>query len=248
MPRPASSSTHCSVLCSCSRALGENRELRNAYSRLELSHPPVVTDGFVLVASAHTLVPEKPEPIGERIVARRDDATLACRHVLRRVQGEAPDSETTGTSSVAFRQVCLSSVLDERQTVTLTDLHDRPHVGAESVEVHRHDRPRAVGNRCLEERRIDAVVIADVDESHGGTSFEDRVETCHEGERRRDDLIARFEVERLNRRNESTDVPCRRVHAGSALFDLRHDHVGSIARTTKNWVNGRSNRPRHCPG
>ncbi len=159
----------------------------------DVGQPEVVAEDLVAVALAHPLVPVEPDPVGEAVVVRGDEAALTGRHVLGAVQAERPVTEAAGPATAELRAVRLAGVLDDRQPVTIGDGHDGVHVRRQAEQVDRADRPGPRRDGRLDPVGIDQVRVGlDVDEDRGRAGVQDRADRRVEGVADGDDLVAGF--------------------------------------------------------
>ena len=115
------------------------------------------------------------------------------------------------------REVGLGGVLDHGQPVPAGDVADPVHRGGMAVEVHRHDRRGARGDRRLDGGRVEAEVVGlDVGEDRAGAGERHRVRRGGEAERRDDDLVARPDAEREQRELQGAGARVHR-HARAVL-------------------------------
>ena len=133
-----------------------------------------------------------------RGVARRDRAAVAAGEVLGRVKREDRRlREVAGADAVALHLDAVRRVFDDEEPASIGDRAERPHVGELAVEVHRKDAHRLRADRRAHGRRVDeARRRLDVDEARRRPEVQDRVRRRGERHRRRDDLVARPDVER----------------------------------------------------
>ena len=117
-------------------------ELAQADGRGDVGQAEVVAEDLVVVALAHALVPVEPDPVGQAVVVRGDEAALAGRHVLRAVQAERAVPEAADPAAPELGAVRLAGILHDRQAVAVGDGHDHVHVGRQAEQVDRADRPR----------------------------------------------------------------------------------------------------------
>jgi hypothetical protein len=111
----------------------------------------------------------------------------------------------------APERVC--GVLDDHETVSLGDLHDRLHLAADAAVVHDEDRPGAWGDRALDEGLVHVEGIgADVHEHGHGPSEHERVGRGGERVGRHDDLVARSEAGQDRRHLQSRRGRLREEH------------------------------------
>ena len=90
-------------------------QLRDRDGGLKIGEAVVVSRDLVLVALPHSLVAEQPQPIRDGVVVGRDDAALAGRDVLRRVQREAPDAVRPDAPAADRGAVRLRGILDDQE-------------------------------------------------------------------------------------------------------------------------------------
>ena len=103
----------------------------------------------------------------------------------------------------------LAGIFDHHEPARSRRLADRRDVAGIPVEVNRHDRPRARGQRALELARIDLERRrVDVDEARDGSGAVDR--ECREGRRKRG----------------RQDLAVRARRDGAAGFECERDGVG----------------------
>ena len=85
----------------------------------------------------------------------------------------------------------LTGILDDDEMVTTGNLQNRIHVCRLAVQVDRQDGPGALGDRCLDQTRVDGVGLrVDVHEHGRGAAVADRRDGGNEGERHGDDFVA----------------------------------------------------------
>ena len=85
----------------------------------------------------------------------------------------------------------LAGILDDRETTRPRHLEDRPHVDRLTVEMDRKDRPGAVGDRLLDEIRVESERLGiDVHEYRPAAGLGDRLGRRDEAQRGGDDLVA----------------------------------------------------------
>ncbi len=148
---------------------------------------------------AHARVAERAEILGREKRQATDVADAA----------RAPPVSERGTDR-------LSRVFDDREPMLARDCVERVHVGHLAVEVHRHQRLHDAASAAVHEPVADDLAFArerrgdrgrgeierrriDVAEERPCAEPRDDAGRREEGERRRDDLVARADVERHQR-------------------------------------------------
>ena len=179
----------------------ELRELDAADRRLELVHPVVQPEPHV----GRRLRAERLAPVGEPLgspvdllVVRGHHPALATGiHVLSAHQAHRPDVAEWGRQAAPIRRaVRLGEVTDDREIVLAGDLADRVHVAHVSVDLTEDDCPRV---RC--DRGPDPVggheegVEVVLGPGRDAVVPQDRHDRTRVGERRRDDLASRFQIQ-----------------------------------------------------
>ena len=147
-------------------------------------------------AVAAALVAQALQQLPLLLRVREHDAALAGRELLVRVEAESSgDAVPSDGATLVLGAERLGRVLDQREPVPLADRADLVELARVAEHVDRDDRLRPLGDRRLERGRVD-VERARIDvHEHGGRSLEDEaVGRGHEGDRRRDRLVARPEA------------------------------------------------------
>ncbi len=135
--------------------------------------------------------------VDEALVVDQEGAALARDQVLGLVEAhrrKVPDAAER--TVLVVRRDALRRVLQNEETVPLRDLHDLVHGTADARVVNHED-----GLGLLRDGRLDQVLVdvervgPDVHEDRHGTAQNHGIRGRHEGERRHDDLVARFELE-----------------------------------------------------
>ncbi len=157
------------------------------------------------------MVPQAPEPLGQLRVLRRDRAAVTARHVLGRVEREDDRvAELSGADAVALHLDAVGRVFEHEDATSVGQRAERLHVGELPVEVNRQNPLRARGDGGLHVRRIEQPRLAlDVDEDGRRARVEDRVRRRRKRHRRRDDLVARPDVQRLQRQQHPNRARAR---------------------------------------
>ncbi len=151
---------------------------------------------------------------------------LTRRNDLVREQREARDVPDRADA------VRLGGVLDHPEVVLVGDLHDRVHVAAPAVDVHRHDGPGPRSDLVLDQGDVDVQVVAAVHEHGCGTRVRHRPGRCDHGELRNQHLVARPDAQRAQRQGQcrgarrTGDGVLDSVVSGERLLESRN--VGSL--------------------
>ncbi len=157
---------------------------------------------------------DRPRVLG---IVGDDHPALAVRaKVLSGIEAEAAHvSQAPGPTPFVLGTVRLTGIFDHHQAVPPGDLQDGVHVSRLAVEVHRDDRFGPLGDRGFDRVRVDVEgARIDVDEHRPRPGVADRRHRRDEGERNRDDLVARTDV-----RGKQREVKGARagVHADTVL-------------------------------
>ena len=127
----------------------------------------------------------------------------------------------------------LGRVLHHAQSALARELEQRIHVGGLAVEVHGHDRARAVGDERARGGRVERERVAlDVGEHGHGARVHDRLDRREERVRGRDHLVARADAAREQRREQRVGAvrdaeAVSRAAVGGELLLERHG-VGPV--------------------
>jgi hypothetical protein len=172
----------------------ELRELGEPDRCGDVGQPEVEAKHLEVVARPHALVPIQPQPVREAIVVRRDESAFGGRHVLRCVEAERAVAEAAGLSPAVGRAMRLARVLDDDEPVPVGDGPDHVHVGDETEQMDRADRPGSRGDGRFDLLRVDQIrVRLDVDEHGRRAGKENRVRGRGERVSDGDHLITRLE-------------------------------------------------------
>ena len=172
---------------------GQMGELGEQEARLQIVQPVAVADCLVHRLGLLPVVAQQPHRAVGGGVARDHGAAVAQgAEVLARVEAEGGrDAERAAGPPLVQRAVRLAGVFDDGQAAARGELEDRIHVGRLAVEMHRHDRPGARGDRGLDGGRVDVGRVRQaVDEDRRGAGVADRLGGSDEGVDRDDDLVA----------------------------------------------------------
>jgi hypothetical protein len=176
------------------RPPGEVAQLDPQDGTLEAVHPVVEPDRIVVVALGLAVVAHRPRERRDLVVIGCERASLAVgTQVLTGVEaprGCAP--ERPHRPAAVGRAVRLAGVLEDRDAASGGDRIDRIEVGRTAVEVDRHDRARASGDRGFDPCRVEVRSLGkDVREDRRRAGVGDRLRGRDEGVRGGDDLVAR---------------------------------------------------------
>jgi hypothetical protein len=173
----------------------------------------------------------QPQPVGQLVVVGRDEATLGRGHVLGRVQAERAVPEAPRPPAAEGGPVGLAGILHDHESVPVGDGPDHVHVGHQTEEVNRADRPRPRGDGGLDPLGVDQVRVGfDVDEDRGGSGVEDRVRRRGERVRDRDHLVAGLEADaREDRHQRQRAVGHRHGMADAAELGPLALELGDLA-------------------
>jgi hypothetical protein len=190
-------------------------------SRLDLVQPRVVADELEPLLVPGTVEAQHPDRLGERLVACRDEASVAdAEQVLRREEAEcAGDADRPGPAALHGRTECLRGVLDHRNSSW--ELGERRRA---AEEMDGEDRLRSVGHPGGHIGRIEIQRHRiDVREDGCGATPQHGLHGRVERERGADDLVAgpnphrvQHELDRVGAVRDSDGV--RRAQVGPGLF------------------------------
>ncbi len=177
----------------------EDVQLGQQDGRLQGVQAAVHADPHVVVAAILAVAGDLAQHPGQLVVAGEDRPAVAV--AAQRLAGEEAGAGDGGQAARAASLVAgaeaLRRVLDHRQAVTGGDGVDGVEVGALAVQRHRHQGAGALGDGCLQQRRVEgAGVRLDVD------VHRPRAEQGHgfgggdEGEAGGDHLVARADAQR----------------------------------------------------
>ena len=211
----------------------EMRQLRQEHRRLQRVEAAVEADFIVIVGRGRAMRAQLEEPRRDRVVLAHHHAAVAvAAEVLRGEEGEGPDRRPLAghrprAADLSPRTDRLRRVLDHghrrhRRHVLL----DRRHL---PEEIHRDHGLRLRGHRRLGrgDRKVERVGL-DVREHRDRADVVHRAPGREEGERGRDDLIPRPDVERLEREEQrigaarAADRVLRVRKLGDGLLEFEH--------------------------
>jgi hypothetical protein len=155
----------------------------------------------------------------ERFVVCQNCAAFAGVQILARLKAETAGSAVRAHfPATPLGKVRLTRVFDDRDAASAPDLHDRVEIGGRAAEVDGHDDASFAGNRLLHLPRVDleGVDVA-VDEHRKGMHQQHGIHRGDEGVGRDDDLVARSDAERGQRRDDRA----RAVGRGEAVLRTR---------------------------
>jgi hypothetical protein len=121
--------------------------------------------------------------------------------VLALLQAEAADRAVCSYQLATIaREVCLSAIFEHGQTVLAGEIDDRAHLAGIAEQMRDYDRLGLFAQACGDSISRDvAGERIDVGEHRNSSLVEDRRQCAHVGDRRRDDFVARFRIDRGNR-------------------------------------------------
>ena len=172
---------------------------------LQSVHPEISADEVMIVLRLHSVRAQETRARGQALVIGRDQTGVAkCAEILAREKREAavrPDA--ADRAGLIGRAYSLRGIFDDRNTAARRGIGDWIEIGAQAKEMDwndrlgfRRDRRNGLIGVDVERRRID------VDEHRPGAQPLDGAGGRKERIRRRDDLVARFDVERHQRQEE----------------------------------------------
>ena len=168
---------------------------------MELTEPVVRAKRVLLlrvVLRAAAIDDRVGEP-GKALVVREQRAPFAGRHDLRRLVAEGAEvADAPSALAVPTLPVRVSAILDHRERVASSDLHQPIHIRHLVPEMHGDDRAGPRGDRGLHERRVDRPGLRRHIDDHGKRTRRDRrVHRGGERERGDDHLVSPADPERL---------------------------------------------------
>src|SRR5262249_13937755 len=145
-----------------------------------------------VVLALPAILADAAQLFGQRRVVGDHHAAVAERaEVLGRVEAKAATHPQAARRPAALgRAMGLGPILDYWQAVARGDLEDGPHVGHATIEVHRHDRLRAPGDRRLQRRWVEVkAALVHLDEDRPRAGLEDGDGAWYTGVGHGDDFI-----------------------------------------------------------
>ena len=180
-------------------------------------------------------------PLLERRVGHRDDAALAGRHLLVRVEAEHRRMPATADRSPVGvdRAQRLAGVLDDRHAQAL----EGRQVGRVAEDVHRQQRRRAIGDRGRGGVGVEVQGHGvDVGEHRPRALVDRHVGAGHERERARDDLRPVADADRAQRQVQPGGAAGDRARVRRA--DARSERLARTERAPGPAIGGPSAAPR----
>src|SRR5262245_27200224 len=188
----------------------EPLELDRGDPGLERVETRVVAPDVALVPVAQPVVAQHQDALID-LAVRGGDETSVAHHaeILDGVQAEAgADSEGADPASLVARADRLRRVLDHGDAFLARDRVHRVHFRRAAGQMHRDQRPGARRDRPFQKRRIDVVVLGDVDEYRLGSGCDDHPGGGDEGVRAGDHLVARSDPEGLENQEQRVGSAC----------------------------------------
>ncbi len=166
---------------------------------LKLRHTVIATDEGMFVPlsrTAATAVVDGPRGIGEGVVVRQDEASLACIQILAGLKAEcAQIADRTDATSLPLGAVRLGGILDEAQTVGLAQFRECIEIRGLSTKMNRDDNTGSFGESRLDGSDINAICIGvNIDEYGNCPDEGDGGSGGDEGVRRDDDLVTQTDT------------------------------------------------------
>jgi hypothetical protein len=159
----------------------------------------------------HAVIAHQTQLLRHRVVTRCDDAALAHRRRLHRVEGEhrhvrmpaGPHHSRRAVGEIASSQR-VAGILDHRGAARFGDVGDGGRIEAAPTEMHRHDGAHRFAGPPVDDtrqrfRRHQPGHRIDIGK-HDLRPFEtERIGACQEGDGRHDHAIARLDAQRQRR-------------------------------------------------
>ena len=178
-------------------------ELRHAERRLQVGQSKVEAQLAVPEASLglEGKIAQAAGARGERVVVGQQHAALAGRQQFVGVEAERARVAEAATAPTLVRcAVGLGGVLDDCQSVPLRHVEQGIHIHRVPIDVHGHDRPRALGDLTFDPVHVHRPRARIAVDQHGhGLGLNDRQRARDDGEGRHDDLVARLQIEQRHR-------------------------------------------------
>src|SRR6266550_255407 len=152
--------------------------------------PDVMEPGAALVVAA--LVAQAPQQLPLLLGRRHYDAALARRDLLVRVEAEdRRHAVATHGPPLVLGAERLGRVQDQSEAVALADGADLVQLARVTEHIHRDDRLRPLGDRCLQDSGVEIQrPRIDVGEDRRGALEDEAVRGGREGQRRGDRFVA----------------------------------------------------------
>src|SRR5690625_7780 len=170
-------------------------------SRLERIEPRVRPDLLMVIGLEPAMYPDLPDLGREFLIVGDDHPSIPeTAEVLRREEGEDGGITERASRDHIFADLTpcpdrLGRIFEEEETVPVRDRAQFFHHCHLTEEVDGYDRPRPLGDRCLDLLGIDIETLRfDIDEDGSATRIVDRAGCREEGEGNSDHLIPLFEL------------------------------------------------------
>ena len=179
--------------------------------------------------------PQAHRALVHRPVIAQQDAPLAARQRLRRLQAERREvPERAHAPALVEGARRLRAVFDQAQVVAPRDVEEAVQVGRSAEQVYDDDRLRPLGDPLLDRPRIEREgLLFDVGEDRDRRALEHAAQGRPPREGRDDHLVPRLHARTVHRQHERCGTAVRgqreapSVKRGEALLELPLDAGGS---------------------
>jgi hypothetical protein len=198
-------------------------QLHNPEGSTDIGHAVIVPETGMEVFLALTMVDDQAQPFVVRFVARGDHATLTGNHILRCIEGEAPEiPEPADFLSFVERAMSLRRILYEFQTMGLAAGLDCQYIEGLAEQVDADNGLRLRGNPFLDLRGEDIeCLFINISKDRFCTAHRNSSRSGNERKGRDDNLVSLPDIR---------SKQCR-VQRGGAVID--RNRVGSPAEISK---------------
>src|SRR5262249_24220904 len=159
--------------------LSEFGKLHETDRTLDIRDPKIITDHRVLKCSRvqAPLVAQEAQPIVKASIATNHISAFAGCHCLVCKERKAADISKTADMSISVvDSEALCRVFNDLDAVTRSKGLDRGHIAGRSIEMNRHDGPRARCDQAFGKAKINLKrVWLNVDKDRGRSNQDHRV-------------------------------------------------------------------------
>ncbi len=126
------------------------------YCRLNFVHSAIVScDNMISLVLRRSIEEQGHASRKFRLIGDNCSGLAIGSEILIGIEAEAAEvSDRAGTPALVHSAMRLGSVLDYKETMAAGNRHDWIHVRHEPMQMGRHDRPRFVRNRSLDQSRV----------------------------------------------------------------------------------------------